>query len=93
LTAYFFAAALAFFASLNLLAWRAKAWRANFYVSVNGLVFLTRAALFLARAFSFLIFFWALFKGFFGLGPNFFGANFPLTPLLDFFFFSAVASD
>jgi len=88
LIACFFAAALAFFASLNLLA-----WRANFYVSVNGLVFLTRAALFLARAFSFLIFFWALFKGFFGLGPNFFGANFPLTPFGDFFFFSAVASD
>ena len=84
------AAALAFLASLNFLA-----CKANFCVSVNGLVFLMRAALFLARAFSFLIFFYALFKGFLGLGPNFLGANLPLTPFFDFAFFSAkeVASD
>jgi hypothetical protein len=71
------------------------AYKANFYVSVNGFVFLIRAALFLARAFSFLIFFYALFKGFFGLGPNFLVANLPLTPFFAFFFFSAwvVASD
>jgi hypothetical protein len=53
---------------------------------------LSRAALFFASAFYFLNFIYALFKGFFGLGPNFL-TNFPLIPFLDFFFFSAVASD